>query len=52
MRILVIAAAVLMSGSGSTTFAVTRDACGAQEIEERVREKFGRCWTAVVPVSA
>jgi 4-diphosphocytidyl-2-C-methyl-D-erythritol kinase len=43
------AAAVLMSGSGSTTFAIANDLCGAQELEERVREKFGRCWTAVVP---
>lgn len=42
------AAAALMSGSGSTTFAITHDLCGAQELEERVREKFGRCWTAVV----
>ena len=46
------AAAVLMSGSGSTTFAIARDVCGAQELEERVKEKFGRCWTAVVPVGA
>ena len=44
------AAVALMSGSGSTTFAITRDLCSAQELEERVREKFGRCWTAVVPV--
>jgi 4-diphosphocytidyl-2-C-methyl-D-erythritol kinase len=44
------AAAALMSGSGSTTFAIAEDLCGAQELEERVREKFGRCWTAVVPV--
>ena len=43
------AAVALMSGSGSTTFAVTHDLCGAQELEERVQEKFGRCWTAVVP---
>ncbi len=43
------AAATLMSGSGSTTFAIARDLCGAQELEERVQEKFGRCWTAVVP---
>jgi len=42
------AVAALMSGSGSTTFAITRDTCGAQELEERVKEKFGRCWTAVV----
>jgi 4-diphosphocytidyl-2-C-methyl-D-erythritol kinase len=44
------AAAALMSGSGSTTFAITHDLCGAQELEERVREKFGRVWTAVVTV--
>jgi 4-diphosphocytidyl-2-C-methyl-D-erythritol kinase len=42
------AVAALMSGSGSTTFAITDDPCGAQELEERVKEKFGRCWTAVV----
>jgi 4-diphosphocytidyl-2-C-methyl-D-erythritol kinase len=46
------AAATLMSGSGSTTFAIAHDLCGAQELEERVREKFGRCWTAVVPAPA
>lgn len=39
----------LMSGSGSTSFAITSDVCAAQEIEERVLEKFGKCWTAVVP---
>lgn len=44
------AVATLMSGSGSTTFAITRDLCGAQELAERVQEKFGRCWTAVVAV--
>jgi len=43
------AAATLMSGSGSTTFAIATDLCGAQELEERVKEKFDRCWTAVVP---
>jgi 4-diphosphocytidyl-2-C-methyl-D-erythritol kinase len=42
------AAAALMSGSGSTTFAITSDVCGAQDLEERVKEKFGRCWTVVV----
>lgn len=42
------ALAALMSGSGSTTFALASDLCAAQELEERVREKFGRCWTAVV----
>lgn len=46
------AAATLMSGSGSTTFAIARDLCGAQELEERVREKFGRVWTAVVPAGS
>ena len=44
------AAAALMSGSGSTTFAIADDLCGAQELEERVRDKFSRCWTAVVPI--
>lgn len=43
------ATATLMSGSGSTTFAIVPSACGAQDIEERVKEKFGRCWTAVIP---
>lgn len=42
------AAVTLMSGSGSTTFAIAADLCGAQELEERVKEKFGKCWTAVV----
>jgi len=46
------AAATLMSGSGSTTFAVLPDKKTAKEIEQRVREKFGVCWTAVVPISA
>lgn len=45
------AEAALMSGSGSTTFALANDLCGAQDLEERVKEKFGRCWTAVVPVA-
>lgn len=46
------AAATLMSGSGSTTFAIANDLCGAQELGERVQEKFGRCWTAVVGARA
>jgi 4-diphosphocytidyl-2-C-methyl-D-erythritol kinase len=46
------ASAVLMSGSGSTTFAIAADVCAAQELEERVRERFGRCWTFVAPVPA
>jgi 4-diphosphocytidyl-2-C-methyl-D-erythritol kinase len=44
------AAGALMSGSGSTTFAIARDPGGARALEERVREKFGRCWTAIVAV--
>jgi 4-diphosphocytidyl-2-C-methyl-D-erythritol kinase len=43
--------ATLMSGSGSTTFAIVEDLCGAQELEEKVKENFGRCWTAVVSVA-
>jgi 4-diphosphocytidyl-2-C-methyl-D-erythritol kinase len=39
----------LMSGSGSTTFAITRDEAGARRLEERVQARFGPCWTAVVP---
>ncbi len=42
--------AALMSGSGSTTFAIARSLSDAKEIEQRVLAKFGPCWTAVVPV--
>jgi 4-diphosphocytidyl-2-C-methyl-D-erythritol kinase len=43
------AAGTLMSGSGSTTFAVMRDLTGAEILAERVREKFGTgTWVAVV----
>jgi 4-diphosphocytidyl-2-C-methyl-D-erythritol kinase len=41
------ALAAMMSGSGSTTFAIASDTCAAQELEERVREKFGAVWTTV-----
>jgi 4-diphosphocytidyl-2-C-methyl-D-erythritol kinase len=44
------AAATLMSGSGSTTFAIARDVSDARRLEELVRARFGPCWTAVVPV--
>lgn len=44
------AAAVLMSGSGSTTFAIARSENDARRLEELVKGKFGPCWTAVVPV--
>jgi len=43
------APAVLMSGSGSTTFAIARNETQARELETLVRTKFGPCWTAVVP---
>lgn len=41
----------LMSGSGSTTFALLPDEAAARELEARFRAKFGPCWTAVVPVT-
>ena len=44
------AAAALMSGSGSTTFAIARTEAEARRLEEKVLAKFGPCWTAVVPV--
>ena len=44
------AAAALMSGSGSTTFAITRTEADARQLEQEVLAKFGPCWTAVVPV--
>jgi 4-diphosphocytidyl-2-C-methyl-D-erythritol kinase len=44
------APAVLMSGSGSTTFALVPNEVDARKLEAEVRSKFGSCWTAVVPV--
>ena len=45
------AVATLMSGSGSTTFAVTHNLGAAEELAERVKAKFGQAsWMAVVPV--
>jgi 4-diphosphocytidyl-2-C-methyl-D-erythritol kinase len=45
------AAATLMSGSGSTTFAIVDNPATAEALAETFRSKFGRnCWTAVVPV--
>ena len=45
------AAATLMSGSGSTTFALLQEETAAEELAEKVRQKFGTaCWTAVVPL--
>ena len=45
------AAATLMSGSGSTTFAVLEGETTANELANKVKQKFGAvCWTAVVPL--
>ena len=42
--------AALMSGSGSTTFALTQTSAGAERLLEQFRQKFGdNCWTAIVP---
>jgi 4-diphosphocytidyl-2-C-methyl-D-erythritol kinase len=43
-------AVALMSGSGSTTFALTRTQAAALKLESQVQSRFGPCWTAVVPV--
>jgi 4-diphosphocytidyl-2-C-methyl-D-erythritol kinase len=41
----------LMSGSGSTTFAIAENISFAESLAEKFKLKFGRnCWTAVVPV--
>jgi 4-diphosphocytidyl-2-C-methyl-D-erythritol kinase len=46
------AQAALMSGSGSTTFAIAGNADAAGSLAEKFKSKFGQnCWTAVVPVS-
>ena len=44
------AAAALMSGSGSTTFAIVRTEDAARRLEQQIQAKFGPCWTTVVPV--
>ena len=44
------ASATLMSGSGSTTFAIVRAEAEARKLENQIQAKFGPCWTAVVPV--
>ena len=47
------AAATLMSGSGSTTFAVLQDRALAENFVEKFKQKFGsNCWTAVVPANS
>jgi 4-diphosphocytidyl-2-C-methyl-D-erythritol kinase len=41
----------LMSGSGSTTFAICETVSSAESLLEKFKEKFGQnCWTAVVPI--
>jgi len=43
------AGATLMSGSGSTTFAIIQGHDAAQDLAGRFKQKFGQaCWTAVV----
>ncbi len=43
--------ATLMSGSGSTTFAIVREGAKAQSMLKRLREDFGnKFWTAAVPL--
>src|ERR1035437_3018669 len=41
----------LMSGSGSTTFAIAENLATAESLAGKFKSKFGQnCWTAVVPV--
>ena len=45
------ALAALMSGSGSTTFAIAENQAAAESLVEKFKLKFGQnCWTAVVSV--
>jgi 4-diphosphocytidyl-2-C-methyl-D-erythritol kinase len=46
------ALAALMSGSGSTTFAICENVSSAELLAEKFKSKFGQdCWLAVVPIS-
>jgi 4-diphosphocytidyl-2-C-methyl-D-erythritol kinase len=46
------ALAALMSGSGSTTFAICETVSAGESLAEKFKSKFGEnCWTAAVPVS-
>jgi 4-diphosphocytidyl-2-C-methyl-D-erythritol kinase len=46
------ACATLMSGSGSTTFAIFRDCAAAEAVVPEFKAKFGNAgWTAIVPLS-
>jgi 4-diphosphocytidyl-2-C-methyl-D-erythritol kinase len=45
------ALAALMSGSGSTTFAITENVPSGESLMEKFKSKFGQnCWTAVVEI--
>lgn len=45
------ATATLMSGSGSTTFAIFKNQVAAQAVTEKFQSRFGaNCWLAVVPI--
>jgi 4-diphosphocytidyl-2-C-methyl-D-erythritol kinase len=45
------ALAALMSGSGSTTFALVENTDAGELLAEQFKARFGEtCWTAVVPV--
>jgi 4-diphosphocytidyl-2-C-methyl-D-erythritol kinase len=45
------AQAALMSGSGSTTFAIAENLAAAEALGEKFKSKFGpNCWFATVPV--
>jgi 4-diphosphocytidyl-2-C-methyl-D-erythritol kinase len=45
------ALAALMSGSGSTTFAIVESVSSSESLMEKFKSQFGQnCWTAVVPV--
>jgi 4-diphosphocytidyl-2-C-methyl-D-erythritol kinase len=47
------AAATLMSGSGSTTFALVQDQMTAGKLVEAFKEKFGpRCWMRIVALGS
>jgi 4-diphosphocytidyl-2-C-methyl-D-erythritol kinase len=46
------AAGALMSGSGSTTFAVLRDGADAEALALRARERFGDLWTCACVTAA
>ena len=45
------ALAALMSGSGSTTFAIAENLVAAESLAEKFKSKFGQnCWTATVKI--